>query len=214
VAGATSAEAGRGHRRRRVQGSQDQERLVGRLAKGRLEGRLAMGRLEGRLAMGLEGRQGMGLEGRQGREGRQGLGLVGRSRSRRRSCLQSCLAVEVVADPDRRDLVQEDHWGSSGLGALDGSPTAGPDQDWRCRRAADRRSAARQHWHSCRRLVLPVVGTKLQKTAMHWPGLAGRLPKKRRARRFQDVRCRPMIAVGRQVQCSMAVPWSTPAGRL
>ena len=100
MAGATSAEAGRGHRRRRVQGSQDQERLVGRLAKGRLEGRLAMG---------LEGRQGMGLE------GRQGLGLVGRSRSRRRSCLQSCLAVEVVADQDRRDLVQEDHWGSSGL---------------------------------------------------------------------------------------------------
>ena len=98
MAGATSAEAGRGHQRRRVQESQDQERPVGRLA---------MGRLEGRLAMGLEGRQGMGLEGRQG--------LVGRSRSRRRSCLQSCLAVEVVADPDRRDLFQEDHWGSSGL---------------------------------------------------------------------------------------------------
>ena len=208
MAEATSAEAGRGHRRRRVQGSQDQERLVGRLAKGRPEGRLAMGRLEGRLGMGLEGRQGMGLE------GRQGLGQVGRQGSRRRSCLQSCLAVEVVADPDRRDLVQEDHWGSSGLGALDGSQAAEPDQDWRCRQAADRRSAARQHWHSCRRLVLPVAGTQLQKTAMHWPGLAGRLPKKRHARRFQDVRCRPMIAEGRQVQRSMAVPWSTPAGRL
>ena len=197
MAGATSAEAGREHRRCHVQGSQDQERLVGRLvgrlAKDRLEDHLAMGRLEGRLAKGLEGRQGMGLEG-------QG--------SRRRSCLRSRLAVEVVADPDRRDLVQEDHWGSSGLGALDGSA------DWRCRRAADHRSAARQHWHSCRRLVLPVVGTRLHMPAMHWPGLAGCLPKRSHARRFQDVHCRHLIAEGRLVQRSMAVQWSIPASRL